>query len=95
MEKPPVSAGGVLFLQGGIDMEEGVELFYGVDTSDMSVSQLNRLFREHDESDLWPICGRFNATDRAIRRICGRYTGGMEYAYALDAEISRIVNGAV
>lgn len=32
-------------------MEEGVELFYGVDTSDMSVSQLNRLFREHDESD--------------------------------------------
>ena len=61
----------------------------------MSVSQLNRLFREHDESDLWPICGRFNATDRAIRRLCGRYTGGMEYAYALDAEISRIVNGAV
>lgn len=49
-------------------MEEGVELFYGVDTSDMSVSQLNRLFRE---------------------------PGGMEYAYALDAEISRIVNGAV
>ena len=38
-------------------MEEEVELFYGVDTSDMSVSQLNRLFREHDESNLWPICG--------------------------------------
>ncbi len=83
------------FLQGGIDMEEEVELFYGVDTFDMSVSQINRLFREHDESDLWPICGRFNATDRTIRRLCGRYTGGMEYAYALDAEISRIVNGPV
>ena len=64
-----------------------------------AVAVINRLFRAQDESHLYPIRGRFNATERAIRRIRdARRDGvvmgdGLEYAYALDAEISRIVNG--
>ena len=64
-----------------------------------AVAVMNRLFRRQDESHLFPIRGRFNATERAIRRIRdARRDGlviddGLEYAYALDAEISRIVNG--
>lgn len=62
---------------------------------------INRAFRAADESHLWPIRGRFNATERAIRAV-QRYTNesgddlaGLEYALALDAELSRIVNGAL
>ena len=72
--------------------------FYNIDVSDMTIRQINRLFRQHDTSTLWPICGRFNATEKAIRRLrragC-TYTDSLEYAYALDAEISRIVNWEV
>ena len=71
---------------------------YGVDTDDLSVRQINKLFRKHDESHLWPVCSRFNATERAIRRI-RRLCGGDsldvyldDYAAALDAEIGIIVN---
>ena len=59
---------------------------------------INRLFRKQDDSHLWPICNRFNATERAIRRLQeqqrqGLCIGdGLEYALALDAEISSIVN---
>lgn len=72
-------------------------MFYGVDVTDMSVRQINQLFREHDESHLWPICGRFNATERAIRRVrevmrSNGATGGFEYALLLDEEIGKIVN---
>lgn len=68
--------------------------FYNVDISGMSIRQINKLFRQHDESNLYPIRGRFNATERAIRRLRRehRYEDGLEYAYALDSEISRIVN---
>ena len=73
--------------------------FYNIDVSDMTIRQINRLFRQHDTSMLWPICGRFNATERAIRRLQRTaeytYTDGLEYALALDAEISRIVNGEI
>ena len=76
--------------------------FYGKDVTDMTIRQINKLFREHDESHLWPICGKFNATERAIRRLrrqrkMGWYThdGGIEYASALDLEISHIVNNEV
>ncbi len=73
--------------------------FYNIDVSDMTIRQINRLFRQHDTSTLWPICGRFNATERAIRRLQRTaeytYTDGLEYALALDSEISRIVNGEV
>jgi len=63
-----------------------------------SVGLINRLYRKQDESHLYPICGQFDATERAIRRIRkARREGmviddGLEYAYALEAEISNIVN---
>jgi hypothetical protein len=63
-----------------------------------SVALINRLYRKQDESHLFPICARFDATERAIRRIRkARREGmiiddGLEYAYALEAEISNIVN---
>ena len=68
--------------------------FYGIDTTDMTTRQINALFRQHDQSSLYPIRNRFNATERAIRRLrkTGYYNGGMEYAYALDNEIGAIVN---
>lgn len=59
---------------------------------------INRAFREADQSHLWPINGRFDATERAIRAVRrfmregGYDLTGLEYAYALDAELSRIVN---
>lgn len=66
----------------------------------MSVRQINAYFRKHDDSHLWPICGRFNATERAIRRI-RRYRrdgmevcSGLEYYLTLEREISEIVNAA-
>jgi len=62
-----------------------------------NVRAINRLFREQDESHLFPINGRFNVTERAIRRVrtLARHNGalaGLEYAYAIDWEISEIVN---
>jgi hypothetical protein len=59
---------------------------------------INKMFREQDDSHLWPINGRFNVTERAIRkaRWFQRETGvelvGLEYAYFLEEETSRIVN---
>ena len=61
---------------------------------------INRAFRAADESHLWPISGRFDATERAIRAVrrimheVGELSG-LEYAYALEAELSRIVNAEV
>ena len=62
-----------------------------------NIKAINKLFREQDESHLWPVNNDFNATDRAIRRArdIARYNGayyGLEYAYMIDAEISDIVN---
>lgn len=68
--------------------------------NEMSIRQINAYFRENDESHLWPICGRFNATERAIRRIRRlRQQGlcvypGLEYYLTLEQEISDIVNAA-
>lgn len=67
---------------------------------DLSVRQINKLFRAGDESPKWPVCGRFNVTERAIRRLRRlRRQGlelnpGTEYANALDKEISQIVNAS-
>ena len=75
--------------------------FYGQDVTDMSIRQVNKLFRQNDESSLWPVNGRFNATERAIRRLRRNVlphtgpTGGSEYAQMLDNEISEIVNAQV
>lgn len=63
----------------------------------MSKREIRKIFRENDESAKWPICGRFNATERAIRRVArmereGGRLSSLEYAYALDRTISAIVN---
>lgn len=68
---------------------------------DQSKRKINAYYRSTDESHLWPIRNRFNATERAIRRIIkfqresGCSIEGLEYIQVLDAEISRIVNSAV
>ena len=65
---------------------------------EMSVRQINKYFRENDDSHLWPICGRFNATERAIRRVRKMKRDGLcvndgyEYYLTLEKEISDIVN---
>lgn len=72
-------------------------LYFGVDVVQMNIRQINRLFRDHDESYKWPICGAFNVTERAIRRV-RKYmkdndaVSSFDYAYMLDQEISDIVN---
>ena len=72
-------------------------LYFGVGVTQMNIRQINRLFRDHDESYKWPICGEFNATERAIRRV-RKYmkdndaVSSFDYAYMLDQEISDIVN---
>lgn len=66
--------------------------------NEMSVREINKYFREHDESHKWPICGRFNATERAIRKLRKlRHDGldvnpGLEYFLSLDRIIGEIVN---
>lgn len=62
-----------------------------------NIKAINKLFREQDESHLFPINGRFNVTERAIRqaRKLQQDAGavyGLEYAYTLDSLISTIVN---
>ena len=69
--------------------------------SEMTIREINRHFRREDESDKFPIGGRFNATERALRRLRKlRREGlvlheGLEYYLALDAEISQIVNDQI
>lgn len=58
---------------------------------------IKKKFRDWDESYLYPIRGRFNATHRAICRVSRmeKVNGklyGMELIYAIDNEISNIVN---
>lgn len=65
---------------------------------DMSRRQISAYFREHDDSHLWPVCGRFNATERAIRRTRRKgfgVHGGLEYYLAIEFELSEIVNGMI
>ena len=67
---------------------------------EMSVRQINAYFRRHDESHTWPVCNRFNATERAIRRVRRwRRKGlevhpGLEYYLTLERELSEVVNAA-
>lgn len=66
--------------------------------NEMSIREINRHFRNEDESDKFPICGKFNVTERAIRKIREQRRQGMvineglEYYLALEAEIGNIVN---
>lgn len=59
-----------------------------------------RIYRQQDDSHLWPIQCRFNVIERAIRRLqrFEREAGGMstlEACYFIEAEESRIVNEEV
>ena len=69
------------------------------DNSNVEIQRINAAFRHIDDSKKWPINGRFNATERAInrlkrvRRSVPMY--GLEYCYALEAMISKIVNEEV
>jgi hypothetical protein len=62
-----------------------------------NITAINKLYREQDESNLWPISGRFNCTERAIRQ-ARKYQSasgavyGYEYAMLIDHLISNIVN---
>jgi len=69
--------------------------------NEMSIREINAYFRKHDESHLWPVCGKFNVTERAIRKVRRmRQQGlclnpGLEYYYTLESVVSRIVNSIV
>lgn len=66
--------------------------------NEMSIREINKYFREHDESHLFPIRGKFNVTERAIRKLRReRRNGldvneGLEYYLCLESIISEIVN---
>jgi hypothetical protein len=71
------------------------------DTSDVStrsIRAINKIFRERDESNLFPINGAFNATERAIRwysRVYFQANGpcsNLEYILGLESKISEYVN---
>lgn len=62
---------------------------------------INKLYREQDESHLFPINGKFNATERAIRNVRrfmrdgGYDLQGYDYSLTIDRELSNIVNSEV
>ena len=66
---------------------------YGVN----NIRAINKIYRSMDESHLWPISGKFNATERAIRRVRNNSDPmyGLEYCYAIEAELTAIVNGEI
>jgi hypothetical protein len=62
------------------------------------IREINKIFREIDESHLYPIRGKFNATNRAINRarrfskVNGAFSSTFEYKCFIEYEINRIVN---
>lgn len=60
--------------------------------------QINKEFREKDDSNLWPILGSFNVTERAIKEAQrlmaynGEFGSAFEYRSVLENIIARIVN---
>jgi hypothetical protein len=59
------------------------------------IRRINREMRAKDESYKWPVCGRFNATDRAIKQATRirQMTGeDGDYQQLLENLISDIVN---
>ena len=68
---------------------DGVILAY-----DPSKIAINRYFRATDQSRLWPILGKCNVTERAIRKIRKLFSElqGYEYYLAVHKEIGRIIN---
>lgn len=66
----------------------------------MNIRAINKLYRTQDESHLYPINGKFDATERAIRqaRSFQRQAGavyGLEYCCLLESLLSSIVNSEV
>ena len=62
-----------------------------------NIKAINKLYREQDESHLFPICNRFNATERAIKKARKfqadtDYVYGLEYSLLIDSLLSEIVN---
>ena len=62
-----------------------------------NIRAINKAFRMQDESHLYPIFNKFNATERAIRKarkFAQQYGAlyGLEYCLLLDSFISEIVN---
>lgn len=62
-----------------------------------NIAAINALYRAQDESHLYPINGKFNATERAIRKARAFMANngpvyGLEYCYMLDGLIAAIVN---
>lgn len=61
-------------------------------------ADVNRMFLAQDDSKLWPICGKFNATKRAINRIRRLEREGLvledllAYALTIEQITSDIVN---
>ena len=66
-----------------------------------NTAAINRAFRSQDESFKFPVSGRFNATERAIRQTralfaeMGEPCEGLAYALEVDSALSRIVNGVL
>ena len=63
-----------------------------------NIAAINKFFRITDTSHKYPVCGRFNATERAIRKVrktrsdgCGP-DDGLPYILALNKEISQSMN---
>jgi hypothetical protein len=69
------------------------------DSPEAERKHIFKLFRDNDESHLWPVNGNFNATERAIRQLKkfekdgGYYLNGLELILFLDDRLSQIVNG--
>lgn len=81
-----------------LNQEQIFELCKDIDNPLTFKREVNKIFRQQDESHLWPICGRYNVTDKAIRkaqwfqRESGCALEGLEYIYFVYEEIGRIVN---
>ena len=62
---------------------------------------VDKLFIAQDDSNLWPVCGKFNVTKRAINRVKRLEHEGLElddllsYALTLENIMSEIVNNEV
>ena len=60
--------------------------------------KVDKLFLRQDDSNLWPILGKFNVTKRAISRLRKAEREGLEfdsllsYALTLEHQTSSIVN---
>ena len=61
------------------------------------VRSVNKVFREKDESHLWPICGRFSVAERAIRqaRKLAGHNGAFGSAYEYQAVLEGLASGIV